>query len=539
MKKPLLLSLVAATIIATNLDAQNMYDRIQAMEAQMKSLQQEIITLQEASAKAEDVVDEEEETDVEDSQEKNDNMVSIEEALSEDPEEADDEESDDEEEFDDETSIADLEESISELNRATGGNHLKFQVDYRFAVDNLNYTMADGSTAKNDAFLTNRFWLNMGYKATNNLTFKGQIAYNKAFGQRTDDDTAGYNFENFDWVVSENAYDDVLRVRQAYFLWQDRTFFGAQIPWTFSIGRRPSTNGHLINLRDDDHASSPLAHGINVEFDGLSARFTFLPDWGTSIKLCMGRGLTNAAHKFTSTPYATEDGTNDDIDLAGLIFVVFNNGQYSLNTMYYYASNLIDSNNLNPTLMTGFDTVGGMHSGTANITMNGIGDEWSDFTDETVFFISGAFSKTDPNNKINSLGNTGMLGSANSETGYSYWVGTQFPSLLSEDGRWGLEFNHGSKYWRAITYGEDTNIGSKIAARGNAYEAYMTESIVEDALSVQLRYTYIDYDYSGSNGFFGNATGAPMSMADALAYGYGSQIVDKAQDIRFYVRYRY
>ena len=538
MKKPLLLSIATAALLSTNVDAKNVYDRIVMMEKEMKSLQQEVVLLKENNLKKLKN-EEEEDSQEEDSEDEND---SDEDSENEDSENENDSEEDSEDEFEDETSIADLEESISELNRATGGNHLKFQVDYRFAIDNMNYTLADGTTAKNDAFLTNRLWLNMGYKATNNLTFKGQLAYNKAYGARFGvSPTDG--MEGFDWITNENAYDDILRVRQAYFLWQDRTFLGAQIPWTFSIGRRPSTNGHLINLRDDDHASSPLAHGINVEFDGLSARFTLVSDWGTSIKFCMGRGGSNAKAKFTSTPYATDSTINPDIDLGGLIFVLYDDKQYSFNTMYYYANNLIDANSANPATVSGFDNVGGMHSGTANITIKGIGEEWSDFTDETVLFFSGAFSKTDPNDKTNSLGiptlTTGMLGSTDSEIGYSYWVGTQFPSLMSDDGRWGMEFNHGSKYWRAITYGEDTNIGSKIAARGDAYEAYFTEYLVEDILSLQLRYTYIDYQYSGSNGFFGNATGTPMSMDDAITAGYDGQIVDKAQDIRFYIRYKY
>jgi hypothetical protein len=132
-----------------------------------------------------------------------------------------------------------------------------------------------------------------------------------------------------------------------------------------------------------------------------------------------------------------------------------------------------------------------------------------------------------------------MLGSTESQTGYSYWIGTQFPSLISDEGRWGAEFNHGSQYWRPITYGEDTLIGSKIAARGNAYELYFTEPLVKDILSFQLRYTYIDYDYSGSNGFFGSTSGTPMSMADAITSGYGAVTVDKAQDIRAYLRYKF
>ncbi len=202
--------------------------------------------------------------------------------------------------------------------------------------------------------------------------------------------------------------------------------------------------------------------------------------------------------------------------------------------MYYYASNLIDATN--PMDYTqGFDTVGGLHSGVVYAMAKGVGDGWSDFLDYTTVFASFAVSKTDPRE------DQGMLGSAvgESKTGTSFWVGTQFPSLISDYGKWGVEYNHGSKYWRSMTYGEDTNIGSKLAARGDAYEVYFTEYLVDDILSMQLRYTYIDYKYSGSNGFFGNNTGTPMTMNEAVNAGYGAMTVDKAQDIRLYIRYKY
>ena len=53
---------------------------------------------------------------------------------------------------------------------------------------------------------------------------------------------------------------------------------------------------------------------------------------------------------------------------------------------------------------------------------------------------------------------------------------------------------------------------------------------------MQVRYTYLDYDYTGSNGFFGD-TGAAMSMNDAEAAGMDP--VKTAQDLRVYLRYRY
>lgn len=513
MNKPLLLSLAAAALLGTNLHAESMFDRFNAMELEMNKLKEEIATLKSDTKILEEDVDEE--TD--------------EEELAEDTSE-DEETDEDEEEIDIEEEFADMQESISDINKATSGNHLKFGVDYRFALENLQYTMADGSKQENDAFMTNRFWLNMNWAANENLSFTGQLAYNKAFGARSG--TQGHpanGYDTFDWITNENAYDDTLRVRSAYFLYRNKTFFDTAVPWTFSVGRRPSTNGHLINLRDDDQAASPMGHSINVEFDGLSSKFSF-DKWvdGMYIKLCAGRGMSNATPKFNSAPYATNDSATSSIDLLGLIFVPYDDGQYSIATQYYFANNLIDADMVNG----GMKTVGGMHSFTGNIAINGIGNEINDFLDDSTFFVSGAISKTDPNES-----GGGMLGSTDSEIGYSAWIGLQTPSVITEDGRMGFEYNKGSAYWRSITYAEDTNIGSKVATRGDAYEAYFTEYLVDDILSMQVRYTYIDYKYSGSNGFFGSTTGRSALITENMQGA--SQVVDTAQDIRFYLRYKY
>ncbi|MDD3476152.1 MAG: DUF3373 family protein [Sulfurimonas sp.] len=545
MNKPLLLSLAAAVLLTTNLNAASMYERFEAMEKEMQKLKQEIAALKsqktpkkvvakKALGAEEDEAENEDDEEAVASSDTAKTSPTIEAVLTKE----DEDEEDDDEIASTEDRLFDLEEAVSEINRNTSGSHLKFQVDYRFAIENMDYQMADGSRAKNDAFMTNRLWLDMGYKATNNLSFVGQLAYNKAFGARSGaSDPTNSSLEGFDWIANENAYDDTIRVRSAYFLWQDQEFMGLDIPWTFSIGRRPSTNGALVNLRDDDVASSPIGHAINVEFDGLSSQFTLNKTYGTSVKLCLGRGMSNAAPKFTSTPYTDVDkldGGNSNIDLAGLIFTPYDDRQYKISSMYYYANNLIDAVDVTD-YTKGFDTVGGLHTGVVYVSSKGIGKNLGTFLEDTTIFASFAFSKTDPKS------GQSMLGSAadESKTGTSFWLGTQFPSLISDDGKWGLEYNHGSKYWRSMTYGEDTNIGSKLAARGDAYEAYFTEYLVDDILSMQLRYTYIDYKYSGSNGFFGNTSGVPMSMDEANAALMGGSVVDKAQDIRLYIRYRY
>jgi hypothetical protein len=128
-----------------------------------------------------------------------------------------------------------------------------------------------------------------------------------------------------------------------------------------------------------------------------------------------------------------------------------------------------------------------------------------------------------------------MLGSADKESGHSIWIGAQMPCPITDDGRFGIEWNKGSKYWRSMTYGEDSMAGSKIATRGTAIEAYWLKPLTK-SLSLNLRYSKIDYDYTGSNAFFG-ADGTPMTMEEATKMGQNP--VSEAEDIRVSVRYRF
>ena len=133
MNKPLLLSLAATMLLGTTLSADAMSERFEAMEKEMQKLKAEIAELKSASVKA---------TEAPKAEEEKKEKVTV--ASKEDDEDSL------------ENRLGDLEEAVSEINRNTAGSHLKFQVDYRFAIENMDYEMADGSSAKNDAFMTNR-----------------------------------------------------------------------------------------------------------------------------------------------------------------------------------------------------------------------------------------------------------------------------------------------------------------------------------------------------------------------------------------------
>ena len=490
-----------------------------------------------------------------------------------------------------EAEIATLKKQVKRQNKKINtvkahdsGDNIKWSADLRTAIDNINYDMAnDSSRGKNDLMST-RLWLNMAYAPDSHNVFKGQLAFNKAFGADLGNNSGrprGFGMDTFDWITNEALTGDTLKVRQAYWLYLGEKAFGMDMPWTFSVGRRPSTNGFLANLRDDDPAQSPLGHIINVEFDGLSSKLdlsnvTGVP--GMSFKVCMGQGSTNAApifSRFDSTSYSNEGEQLEDVKLAGFIFEPYNDGQFIVKTTAFRAFSLPGYSStefgaamgaaqqlggpIPDTILRGtysydtggnpqgyipaMSTVGDMDGAAISILIDGLTDDGY-FADAKVFG-SLAWSKTRPDTRLDAGGqpNT-MLGSTDSETGSSYWLGVQLP--VTEKGKFGLEYNHGSKYWRSFTYGEDTMIGSKLAARGDAIEAYFTYQLT-DALSAQLRYTKIDYDYTGSNGFFGRG-GTPMkisdvkkgaAMGDPQAQAMLPFIVESAQDARFYLRYRF
>ena len=506
---------------------------------------------------------------------------------------------------------------INEVKAHDSGDNIKWGVDLRTSIDNINYDMADGSDRGKNDLMATRLWLNMAYAPNRNNVFKGQLAYNKAWGADLgqypgSDDTSpalnpfgmrGMGYDTFDWLTNNSLDNGDLEVRQAYWLYLGESAFGLDMPWTFSLGRRPSTGGFLANLRNDDAAQSPLGHIINVEFDGLSSKLdlskvTGVP--GMSFKLCAGQGATSATPtlgRLDATAYSAGDDY-EDIKLAGFIFEPYNDGQFIVKTTAFRAFDLPGFNNENFFTAFGMTAtspadaymtqVGDMDGAALSVLVDGITEEGY-FADVKVFG-SYAWSKTRPDAGQQMLGVTtglGVLGAeaGESKSGHSYWFGAQLPVTVDDEnyGVVGLEYNHGSEYWRPFDYAEDTMIGSKLAARGDAWEAYYTYQISE-ALSMQLRYTSIDYDYAGSNGFFASggtpikvddvkdalagynqlvdmtgstdpavlagalvaggmapdaATAAQMVGGMQLYSGFASSIVDKAQDFRFYLRYRF
>ena len=407
-------------------------------------------------------------------------------------------------------STQDTADSLQQVKAAHYEDHINFHFGIRTSADYLYYKMKNGDKYTNNV-LSNRVRLTGLAKVSDNLKATLMIEANNMFGMNTP-----ANYDNSNWTANETPDDSNIRVKEAFFNY----FFGEDGNYMFSAGRRPSVGGYPANLREGDVPTSPIAHLVNLEFDGFSLWLrsgvfgSYGDDYGTNLKFCFGRGISSSQGKFNATaPYIKSK--NPSNDMGGFVFVPYNDMQYSVwweNIWAWHVEGYDKTNNMTD--------LGNYFGSNLIFKADGIGDGISDFLDDTKAFVSFAFTQTNPDN------NKQMLGSSDSKIGYSVWIGADMPVGDSDD-RMGINVVSGSKYYRAMTYGEDTLAGSIAAVRGLAIDAYYNKKLV-DHLTTSFRITSLNYNNSGSEAFFGVA-GDPNQ----------SNYVENALDARVYIRYQF
>jgi hypothetical protein len=355
------------------------------------------------------------------------------------------------------------------------------------------------------------------------LTFKGKLAVYSIWGAER------YHLPDNpfkSWSASSKASDTVMRVKEAYFVYSNS--IGEQ-PISFSIGRRPSTSGYLANYRENEpEAGSPAAHITNMEVDAAMVKLDwdrFIP--GAYTKFVYGRAHSGEiqgvyGNKGTSVkgPYADLETGDEEVDFFVMPGMAYNDGQYEVMYQWAHIFNTKGQKFHDPS--TKKDAAGTADLFSLGLKINGIGDEISDFLDETIFFISGAYTN------YNADAGYELIGSSNggSKSGSSIWTGFIIPDMITDNGKFGFEYNHGSQYWTPMTWAEDTALGSKIAVRGDAYEVYWNFDLFGlKYLPSQVRYTYMQHDYTPN-----------INCAGWVA---PKEVDITSQDLRFAITYRY
>lgn len=425
--------------------------------------------------------------------------------------------------------------------------------------------------ADNSILYTTRLRLGMKADVWDNVSFSGRLNMYKGWGDSTGVKVFdSFNSFTMDGTDSGNTTGDFLRVERAYFDWKDI----GDTPFYLSIGRRPSTYGPPTHFRENEQrGGTPTGHLVNFNFDGITVGYHLSEHTGIegqTVRFCYGQGFES---EFGNGSLFTETDL-DDTHMAGLNIDAYNDGTTFVQMTAFRAFDIVDSfkglavmpfadtngdnvpdtfnNNGYITRMQGSENIGDMNLVGIGLTReedNGL--NW---------FGSFGWTRTEPNANYNPMGLGGLLYDAtpvmqitginvdengNFESvdmeatgdyvksnnwdkdrdGYSVYVGVQIPAWM---GKVGLEYNYGSKYWTPFTQAQDDIVGSKLATRGHAGEAYYIFDI-NPKMFIKVGGIYYDYEYTGS----GSPVGLPKKVKDVQDGSEYSMfpVLDKVWDV--------
>jgi len=384
-----------------------------------------------------------------------------------------------------------------------------------------------GGDADNDILYTSRLRLNMSADVWDNVKFDGRLGMYKVWG-----DSTGVQVFNgqptsigVDGTTVGVPNSDILRVERAYFTWKDI----ANTPTYLSIGRRPSTGGVPLNLRDDElRGGTPMGSLINYQFDGITAGYK-LTDYST-LRVCYGVGYESGFGN--GQPLDSPHNDLNDASFLGINWDVLNTEDTFIQTTVARAFNVTDG--FNGTVVMENNPVTGGEIGAPFIMRYTPSADLGDIDLASIvvlrheldglfdWFVSANYMHSDPNNVTTPFGGLfcDPFDTPEEQDGYMFYAGTRF-NFNEQKTKIGLEYNHGSEYWFNFAHAEDDIIAPKTSARGDVIETYITHRINPHFIA-KLSYIYYHYNYSGS----GWHMGAPKELDETPVLG--AQTYDEA-----------
>lgn len=389
----------------------------------------------------------------------------------------------------------------------------------------------------NQIMYTNRLRLNLDSQISENLSFSGRLSMYKTFGDSTGAQVFNGqpNTLDIDGNTARVPNSDILRVERAFFTWSK---IGGS-PFYLSIGRRPSTDGPPMNLRQDEpRGGTPMGSLIDYQFDGITAGYHIGEN--TTLRICYGLG------------YESGFGNGD----------VLKSPADRLSDVHFLGGNIdiwaTDNTLIQATFARAYDVTDGFNGSVVfpvnPLTGDPIPAFMMRFTPSTNlgdiglfgFLAQHRFGKWDVFGNVNWSGTRprpdvttafgGLMSdpfeSPTDHNGYMAYFGTRYN--FGEEGRTkvGFEFNHGSKYWFNFAQAADDIIGPKTSTRGNVYETYLTHRINPHFI-LKADYIYYDYQWSGS----GWHVGAPKKLDSVPLLGFptykNAQMVTLGMTARF------
>jgi hypothetical protein len=422
--------------------------------------------------------------------------------------------------------------TITAVKKHDAKDNIKFGLDFRNSVDFIsvkdnkgNYFNEDVGTKKSNDILSTKLDITMVSSPTDKIVFRGKFGVNSVWGGHPGDVDASFK----GWQSSSRANNHEFKLKEAYVLYKGDNDI------SYSIGRRPSTEGFLANHRNNtSKPNSPLAHVTNMEVDAAMVRLgeSYTKITGSYMKIIYGRAhdaVDSVANMYltdSTLTNGTEIVDDQEVDFFGILGNIYNDGTYKLMGQHMVILNTKGAKDDGDAIYN-IDDIEKAAAGKAwvsalSLEVSGLDmiDEDSEALADTIAFASIAQTNYQPNEGYT------LLGTDQDTKGHSIWLGATFPDQLTEDGRFGIEYNQGSKNWTPFTWAEDTMIGSKIAVRGYATELYWNTRVSGfDNLTAQVRYTRVQHDYTPNQKCQGWITPEEVDIL--------------AENMSFSVRYRY
>ncbi len=378
----------------------------------------------------------------------------------------------------------------------------------------------NGYNTDNDILYTTRLRLNMHAKVASNVSFGGRMSMYKPWGASTQTGLFNGQANSMNTDVSWPGVpgDATLKVDRAYFSW---THLAGQ-PMYLSLGRRPSTGGPPMNLRQDEpRGGTPMGTVIDFQFDG--ATFGYSLSDKTELRACYGLGY-ESQYGNGSLLQRPADRLKD-ASFFGFNIDAWNTPEMLVQTTIARAFNITDG--FNGYVVMPNDPITGNPMPGPIVTRYSPSANLGDFDLASVllqrrdgpvdWFISGNWSKSRPEEGVTSPFG-GLLADpfapTEEQTGSMYYLGARF-NFNEDMTKVGLEWNKGSQYWFNFAPAQDDIIAPKTSTRGTVVEAYLTHR-VNHKFIIKLAYINYDYDYSGS----GWHVGAPKDLDEAQVLGF-------------------
>lgn len=354
-----------------------------------------------------------------------------------------------------------------------------------------------------------RFKLNMSSKLDDNVKFNGRMIFAQS-------SQSNQRLCILSHDIKSNSASSAFDVYQAYFDYTSSTNSGT--PFTFSFGVLPTTGGTPMQFAQNTQRKSMFpALVFNMNTYGVIGTQKISDD--TYARAIIARAYTL---RTTFYPYQCNRENIDNSDIMGVYFDT--KFDFLGDSLLSFGVNMLHDLKAHPYLGSDVDStnshiLGNMFTYGFGLDIKKVsGSNLTIFAHAALSVPQGNGQKDDyqivANPDVNQTLSDGLTASGETgfsvadyasgemlkENGHSIYIGARYD--MSSSLNFGLEYNHGSKYWFSATQGaEDTY--NKLATRGSVGEVYSNWNFHNNKMSAKIGYMYTEEQYTGSGWHFG------------------------------------